>query len=405
LKVPKVVLAGAVLAVSVGISGCGGDAEASKTAAKPAAASRPSAGKTVPQTVPTARVEPPAIPVGTRASSAPLTKKSATATMPTTTSNPVSGLAEALTAASSTTADTRDTNSGLGNQVASSGISDTSGIGGTTYGASTPVVSAKAALLAKASIFSTHLLLAGRTFINKSGRTLAYDAYLPTSFSSMNTGPFVFVVHGGDWTDGAKEDVKLFAIALAQKGFVAIAPDYRLAPANPHPAQVNDLTDVMDYIEANPSTLFTTGAGYGAVGVGAGGHLASLVALSATATGHLSCVASVFAQTDLTSLSTMDTSLKAYLGATYSVGVLMDVSPLYRVSKRASNPSFYLSHGTADLRVPYAQSEAFAAELTRGGLKVALKPVSSGGHGYTEAQTKTTAAEIATFMTNCMATQ
>lgn len=268
-----------------------------------------------------------------------------------------------------------------------------------------PVSTPRATLIALAKPLTTHLLLSGLTSPNGSGQTLTYDAYFPTDYAKATSGPFVFVVHGGDWTDGAKEDVKSYAVALAQKGFVAIAPNYRLAPANPHPAQVDDLADVMDFIVANPDKLLTTGSKYGAVGIGAGGHLASLVALSPTASGALKCVANVFSQSDLTNLPALDSSIKQFLGDDYSPELLAQTSPSRLVAGRSGNPSFFLSHGTADPKVPYAQTAAFAAALTSGNLSATVKAVEGAGHGYSDAQTAEAAADIATFMASCLAIQ
>lgn len=308
-------------------------------------------------------------------------------------------------ASTSTTSGSTDVGGGYGGSAL--GMNGVTGVTGAAAGAaaSTPTVPTRDTLLARAQTFSTHLLLTGLTAANGTGQTLTYDAYFPVGFRTGTTGPFVFVIHGGDWTEGAKEDVKTYAVALAQQGFVAIAPNYRLAPANPHPAQVNDISDMMKYIEANPSTLFTTGTYYGAVGIAAGGHLASLVALNPTSAGHVKCVANVFAQTDLTNLSTLDAPIKQYLGDTYSPAKLIETSPVLQIAAHVGTPSFYLSHGTADVKVPFAQSEAFVAALKLAKLSVTLAPVEGAGHGYSDDQTKKAATDIATFMTSCLATQ
>lgn len=294
-----------------------------------------------------------------------------------------------------------------GSALGVNGVTGVTGVTGAAAdtAASTPSVPTRDTLLARAQTFSTHLLLTGLTAANGTGQTLTYDAYFPVGYRTATTGPFVFVIHGGDWTEGAKEDVKTYAVALAQRGFVAIAPNYRLAPANPHPAQVNDISDMMKYIENNPSTLFTTGTYYGAVGIAAGGHLASLVALSPNSAGHVKCVANVFAQTDLTNLPTLDASIKKFLGDTYSPAKLIETSPVFQIAAHVGTPSFYLSHGTADVKVPVAQSQAFAAALKQGNLSVTLTPVEGAGHGYSDDQTKSTATDVATFMASCLAIQ
>jgi acetyl esterase/lipase len=411
MKFVTVVMAGTILALSAGVSGCSGDTPANT---KPAAIAKASPTKAEAGVSPSAAeaakavfpVAPPPITKGPTV--APSSAKSlATEAAPTTRS--ASAKSSEASSASSMA------NSATSESVDASLVSPTYGTPGPSGSTIQPVSSGtpatgivtgpKDALLAKAKVLSTHLLVTSLPYQNRTGQALYFDAYFPTNFKTSSTGPYVFVVHGGDWSEGAKEDVKPFAIALAEKGFVAIAPDYRLAPANPHPAQVNDLSDLMTHIEASPSMLFTTGTNYGVVGVGAGGHLASLVALSPSASGRLTCVANVFSQTDLTNLPTLDASIRQFLGVNYSSPKLIEVSPLYEITNSAASPQFYLSHGTADALVPHSQSVNFAAELQRNSLQVTLSSVQGGAHGYGEAQTKTTASDIAIFMKSCLAIQ
>jgi len=408
---------GAVLALSAGLSGCSEDPPppaakpAPKAKAKPATPARPAAraATTNKENADAVKGAAPALAAGTARDTKPEAKKA-----------DASPAAAASSTAASTTSDTNDDDETSSTSSSSGGYGGSYGGGyggsyGSAYGGrvTTPTApttgteaaaGTKAALLAKSKSYSTHRLVSGLTFTTRGGQQQSFDAYLPVDFADADSGPFVFLVHGGDWTDGAKEDMKPYGIALAQKGIVAIAPNYRLAPANPHPAQINDLADVMEYIDGTPNVLFTTGSRYGAVGVGAGGHLASLVAFSPSASGRLACVSNVFAQTDLTNLTPLDEQIKQFLGTGYSPEKLMEVSPVYSIGKGSGAPSFFLSHGTNDAKVPYAQSEAFAAELQRNGMSVKLSPVKDGGHGYSEAQTKTTATEIAGFMATCLAT-
>lgn len=432
MKLVNIGLASALLVLTAGISGCNSDdppPEVKPVAAAPVVAAKP---VTTTSTVDTLAMQDqqaaedaeyaddgsPEEP-GAVGSYSPENERTATPKVASSTAGTAGATAGALTSATkptsttaaantSTTNSSSDVGSSVGSNMGVGGVNGlaTSPIGGTTPTVTPPTPESRRATIAALAVpFSTHLLLAGQTAASGKGQTLTYDAYFPSGFSTATTGPYVFVVHGGDWSEGAKEDVKTYAIALAQAGFIAIAPNYRLAPANPHPAQVNDLSDMMAYIEANPNTLLTTGTNYGAVGIAAGGHLASLVALSPNSNGHLKCVANVFAQSDLTNLPVLDSAIKQFLGTAYSPEMLTTTSPLLQISKRAGSPSFYLSHGTADLKVPFAQSQTFAAELNRSGLTATLKSVQDAGHGYSDAQTQTTATDIAAFMTSCLSTQ
>jgi acetyl esterase/lipase len=425
LKSVTVGLIGVILAISAGVSGCSDDppaavkpavdtavAAAGGTAVENAADALPSDESEISAEGEEGLESTPAAyaPYSStsRDSSPKASSALSTSSSPSSAASKVSDASDSSSKGSGTSLDSPTASSSTTDATGSLG----SGIGASTVGSLAPsatpqsatqaTASSKDALLAKAQTFASHLLLAGQSYRNRSEQTLYFDVYFPANFKTSSTGPYVFVVHGGDWTEGAKEDVKPFAIALAEKGIVAIAPDYRLAPAHPHPAQVNDLSDLMEYVETNLNILYTTGTSYGAVGVAAGGHLTSLVALSPTASGKLTCAANVFSQTNLTSLSTLDAEVKQFLGDNYSPEALTEASPLYLIPKRAASPKFFLSHGTADNKVPYAQSEEFAAALKSNGVSVTLKSVTDGQHGYGEAQTKTTAAEIAAFMTSCL---
>lgn len=429
MKLANIGLASALLVLTAGLSGCNNDEPPPEV--KPVAAAPVVAAKPVVSTTSTATTlamqdsadaedsayaddgsqEEPAVfssysPESDRTAvpSAPSDTGGAGATASTSTAKPTSA-ATAATTGTSTTGTSSDVGSSIGSNMGVGTGLVTPTTATTDTAKPTPAVPTRDTLLARAQTFSTHLLLAGLTAANGTGQTLTYDAYFPVGFRTGTTGPFVFVIHGGDWTEGAKEDVKTYAVALAQRGFVAIAPNYRLAPANPHPAQVNDISDMMKYIEGNPSTLFTTGTYYGAVGIAAGGHLASLVALNPNSAGHVKCVANVFAQTDLTNLPTLDASIKQFLGDTYSPAKLIETSPVLQIAAHVGTPSFYLSHGTADVKVPLAQSQAFAAALKQGNLSVTLTPVEGASHGYSDDQTKSTATDIATFMASCLAIQ
>lgn len=435
MKLVNIGLASALLVLTAGISGCNSDdppPEVKPVAAAPVVAAKP---VTTTSTVDTlamqdqeaaedaeyaddgSQVEPGAMSSYSPESERPATPKATSSTAGT--AGSTGGLTSATKSASTTAATNTSTSNGTGTTSSSSDVGGSygsnmgisNGLATSPIGITAPVAAPatpanrRSAIVGLAVPFSTHLLLAGQTAASGKGQTLTYDAYFPAGFSTASTGPYVFVVHGGDWSEGAKEDVKSYAIALAQAGFIAIAPNYRLAPANPHPAQVNDLSDMMAYIEANPNTLLTTGTSYGAVGIAAGGHLASLVALSPNSTGHLKCVANVFAQSDLTNLPALDPAIKQFLGTTYSPEMLIATSPLLQIPNRVGSPSFYLSHGTADLKVPYAQSVSFAAALNRSGLTATLKSVQDAGHGYSDAQALTAATDIAAFMTSCLSTQ
>ncbi len=88
-------------------------------------------------------------------------------------------------------------------------------------------------------------------------------------------------VHGGGWTIGSKEQQGLLLMnAMAERGWVCVAMNYRLAPKHPFPAQIIDVKKAIAWTRehiasygGDPSYLVITGGS-------AGGHLAALAALT-----------------------------------------------------------------------------------------------------------------------------
>ena len=59
-----------------------------------------------------------------------------------------------------------------------------------------------------------------------------FDVYYPTGATSDKKYPVYFSLHGGSFTTGSKLNVTEFADQIADKGFIVIAPDYRIGYAS-----------------------------------------------------------------------------------------------------------------------------------------------------------------------------
>jgi acetyl esterase/lipase len=94
--------------------------------------------------------------------------------------------------------------------------------------------------------------------------------------------PVVFYIHGGAWTFGNKrEQGRPMLHEFVERGWIAVVCNYRLAPRDPWPAQMQDVTRTLAWIKLNiashggdPDRIVVSGGS-------AGGHLAALLALSA----------------------------------------------------------------------------------------------------------------------------
>jgi acetyl esterase/lipase len=93
--------------------------------------------------------------------------------------------------------------------------------------------------------------------------------------------PVIFYVHGGAWTFGDKrEQGRPMLHEFVRRGWVAVACNYRLAPKNVWPAQIEDVTRTLAWIKKYVATYGGDPARVVVAGGSAGGHLAALLALS-----------------------------------------------------------------------------------------------------------------------------
>src|SRR5438132_4753746 len=78
------------------------------------------------------------------------------------------------------------------------------------------------------------------------GELLRLDAYAPTAKTRKR--PAILLVHGGSWREGDKSNFTEDAMKLAQLGYVAFSINYRLAPAHPFPAAVDDVRSAVGWV-------------------------------------------------------------------------------------------------------------------------------------------------------------
>jgi acetyl esterase/lipase len=105
------------------------------------------------------------------------------------------------------------------------------------------------------------------------------DVYRPKSGSSGC--PVLVYIHGGAWVMGAKDHQGLPLMHhLASKGWVCVAPNYRLGPDNLFPNHLIDVKRAIAWVKehgreygADPDWIAVSGGS-------AGGHLAALVGLT-----------------------------------------------------------------------------------------------------------------------------
>lgn len=231
-----------------------------------------------------------------------------------------------------------------------------------------------------------------------------FDIYYP----EVGEGPFPVLLHmhGGGFAMGDKRDFHIQGLLdCVNHGYAFASCNYRRSGDAPFPAAVLDCRKFVDYLHKNAKELNIDADKICAFGGSAGGNLSALFAMnierfygeSETVDANVACSIDWFGPTDFKKMDdqarTNGISLadhdspnspeSQYIGA-----------PLQQADEsilRAANPVTYINdsmcplliqHGTADVLVPFAQSEllveAIEAKLGKG--RALWLPIEGAGH-------------------------
>jgi acetyl esterase/lipase len=254
--------------------------------------------------------------------------------------------------------------------------------------------------------------VANDVIFGKGGDTeLRLDLAMPKE--GQGPWPAVVCIHGGGWVGGDRKQMKQTIEVLAGRGYVAISPDYRLAPRHRFPAQIEDCKCAVRWLRANAATYRVDPSHIGAIGLSAGAHLACLLGVAGKEAGlegdggnsdqpsAVQAVVSFFGPTDFTADVWSDevkkTNLVPFLGGTYAEQPVLyrKASPMAYADKNA--PPFLFLHGTEDQVVPYNQSQGLADKLLRAGAAARVTLMSGDGHGWRGRKLLQSIAEMLDF--------
>lgn len=231
------------------------------------------------------------------------------------------------------------------------------------------------------------------------GRRGRLDVYRPRDGSTGR--PVLLQIHGGGWTIGDKGRQGLPLMHhLAARGWVCVAPNYRLSPRVAFPEHLVDVKRVIAWIRrhaaehgADPSFIAITGGS-------AGGHLAALAALTPNDPQYQPGFEDVDTRVQAAvpfygvyDLAGVTGKAAARMRDTFLAKRVMfadprsdperfeKASPLLAVGRHA--PPFYVIHGTNDTLVEVGQARAFVAAL-RGATDqpIAYSELAGTQHGF-----------------------
>ncbi len=212
-------------------------------------------------------------------------------------------------------------------------------------------------------------------------------------------GPFpaIVVIHGGAWRAGNKADVRPILPQFAQRGYVAISPQYRFCPKDAFPAQVHDVKAAVRWLKLNAKKYQVDPERIGAIGFSAGGHLALMLGVTGPADGlegdvsagapdsRVKAVVNYFGPTDLAAKDIPDISkplVKDFLGGSPQdkPEAAAKASPLTFVSK--DDAPVLTFQGTKDPLVPFTQAIKLAEAMSSAGVPGRVELLVGAQHGW-----------------------
>jgi acetyl esterase/lipase len=236
----------------------------------------------------------------------------------------------------------------------------------------------------------------GIPFAESVRRDLKLDLYLPQLPPGAAPPPVVVYMHGGGWVQGIRSGPSgvAFALELSAEGWAFASIDYRLAPAHPAPAAIEDAKLAVRFIRSRAAEWIVDAERIVAMGNSAGGHLAAMLGLTRPEDGmegeglreHSSAVAGVVDLCGITDIAALlsDEHRKPW-AALWVPGEGADqlrraarFSPLTYASRGGCR--FMVAHGEEDASVPFDQAQRFVAALRSGGTPCEFLRLPGTGH-------------------------
>jgi acetyl esterase/lipase len=225
--------------------------------------------------------------------------------------------------------------------------------------------------------------------------------------------PCVIYVHGGGWSRGERTDTPNDALAV--RGYVTASISYRFSEEAIFPAALHDVKAAVRWVRANEAGLGVDPGRIGIWGHSAGGHLASLAAVTGDLpelegdVGISGYSSAIQAAVSLAGHSWFpdealhaDRAIERLLGAHQrDVPELAALaSPLQHVT--ADSPPFLIVHGGSDAVVPESQATMLHERLVSAGVSSEVLIAPGAGHSYHDLLVPETVDRIAAFFDACL---
>ncbi|MFL6238464.1 MAG: alpha/beta hydrolase [Actinomycetes bacterium] len=194
--------------------------------------------------------------------------------------------------------------------------------------------------------------------------------------------PVLFQIHGGGWTIGDKREQGLpLMLHLAARGWVCVAPNYRLSPRAVWPDHIVDLKRALAWVRNEIGAYGGDPAFVAVTGGSAGGHLSAMVGLTGNdprfQPGFEDADTSVQACVPIYGLYDIANELGAKETKWRSDSLMrnyvfkswlerdrerwLSASPLANI--RPDLPPFFVIHGRNDTLAPLSEAQAFVERM------------------------------------------
>ena len=207
------------------------------------------------------------------------------------------------------------------------------------------------------------------------------DVYQP---NGLGLRPIIVFWYGGGWTRGDKDNYRFVGAALADAGYVAVLPDYRLYPEVEFPTFIEDGAAAVAWTVANAARFGGDPDRIYLAGHSAGAHTAALLALDpsylAAANVSRSVVRGLIGLSGPYALEPTSGQLAKIFQAPYQS---RDWQPVQWADQ--DSPPTLLLHGRDDGTVWPMHSEQLAAALQAAQVPVTLQLIDGRSHADTVA--------------------
>lgn len=233
------------------------------------------------------------------------------------------------------------------------------------------------------------------------GAPLLMDLRVP---NGAGLHPVILYLHSGAWVTGDRFGGP--AIRQASRGYAVASVEYRLAPANIWPAQIEDAKAAVRWLRANATRFQLDPNRIAVFGTSAGGHIGAVLGTSAGVdsleglalgnaqySSRVQAVVDLYGPTDLLKIEEQKLPCIPLNGnAPYLPPSLLMGCPIQQCADKTrtanpmsyvtpDDPPFLIMHGLLDCLVPYRQSVDLHESLKAAGVDSSLVLIPNGEHG------------------------